>query len=42
MEINLETGKFEEKENLLPTRKSLYKMTDPDWMYEALEDDLAL
>jgi hypothetical protein len=42
VEINLETGKFEEKENLLPSRKSLYKMTDPDWMYEALEDDLAL
>lgn len=42
VEINFETGKLEEKENLLPTRKSLYKMTDPDWMYEALEDDLAL
>ncbi len=42
VEINLETGKLEEKENLLPTRKSLYKMTKPDWMYEALEDDLAL
>jgi hypothetical protein len=42
VEINLETGKFEEKQNLLPTRESLYKMTDPDWMYEALRDDLAL
>jgi hypothetical protein len=42
VEINLKTGKLEEKENLLPTRESLYKMTDPDWMYEALEDDLAL
>ena len=42
VEINLENGKFEEKENLLPTRESLYKMTDPDWMYEALDDDLAL
>jgi len=42
VEINLETGKLEEKENLLPTRKSLYKMTDPNWMYEVLEDDLAL
>ena len=30
VEINLENGKFEEKENLLPTRKSLYKMTDPE------------
>jgi hypothetical protein len=42
VEINLETGRLEEKENLLPTRESLYKMTDPDWMYETLADDLAL
>lgn len=42
VEINLKTGKLEEKENLLPTRESLYKMTDPDWMLEALADDLAL
>jgi len=42
IEIDLETGKLEEKENLLPTPKSLYKMTDPDWMYEALRDDLVL
>ena len=42
VEIDLETGKLEEKENLLPTPESLYKMTDPDWMYEALRDDLAL
>ena len=42
IEIDLETGKLEEKENLLPTTESLYKMTDPDWMYEALSDDLAL
>ena len=42
VEIDLETGKLEEKENLLPAPESLYKMTDPDWMYEALRDDLAL
>jgi len=42
VEIDLETGELEEKENLLPAPKSLYKMTDPDWMYEALRDDLAL
>jgi len=42
VEIDLQTGKLEEKENLLPTPKSLYKMTDPDWMHEALRDDLAL
>ncbi len=42
VEINLETGKLEEKDNLLQNRQSLYKMTDPDWMYRALKDDLAL
>jgi hypothetical protein len=42
VEINLETGKLEEKDNLLKRRQSLYKMTDPDWMYKALKDDLAL
>ena len=42
VEMNLETGKIEEKENLLATRESLYKMTDPDWMYQALAGDLAL
>jgi len=42
VEIDLETGKLEEKDNLLRTPESLYKMTDPDWMYEALRDDLAL
>ena len=42
VEIDLKTGKLEEKENLLSTPESLYKMTDPDWMYEALRDDLAL
>jgi hypothetical protein len=42
VEINLETGVLEEKENLLPTRTSLNKMTDPDWMHAALKDDLAL
>jgi len=42
IEIDLETGKLEERENLLPTPELLYKMTDPDWMYETLKDDLAL
>jgi hypothetical protein len=31
-----------ESENLLATRESLYKMTDAEWMYENLKDDLAL
>jgi len=42
VEIDLDTGELVEKENALQTRQSLYKMTDPDWMYEALKDDLAL
>ena len=42
VEMNMETGELEEKENLLPTPESLYKMTDPDWMYDTLKDDLAL
>ena len=42
VEMNLETGRIEEKENLLPTSESLYKMTDPNWMVERLADDLAL
>lgn len=42
IEMNLETGDFVECENLLPTPESLYKMTDPDFMVEALDDDLML
>jgi hypothetical protein len=42
VEMDLTTGRWVEKENLLPTRESLYKMTDADWMYENLKDDLAL
>ena len=42
IEIDLQTGKLLEMDSLLPTPQSLYKMTDPDWMYENLRDDLAL
>lgn len=42
MEMNLETGRLEERENLLPTPESVYRMTDPDWTVKALKDDLAL
>jgi hypothetical protein len=42
VEMDLATGRWVEKENLLPTRESLYSMTDADWMYEHLKDDLAL
>lgn len=40
VEMDLETKRFVEKENLLPTPESLYKMTDPDFMAYALKDDL--
>ncbi len=42
LEMDLETGRFVEKENLLPTTKSLYHMTEPKWMADHLQDDLAL
>ena len=42
VQMDLTTGQWVEKENLLPTRESLYRMTDADWMYEHLKDDLAL
>lgn len=42
IEIDLESGKFVEKPNLLPTPQLLYKMTDPDFMVEALKDDLMI
>jgi hypothetical protein len=42
VELDLETGRFIEKENLLPTAESLYHMTEPQWMVEHLKDDLAL
>jgi len=42
VEMDLETGRLVEKANLLPTPEALQKMTDPDWMYQTLKDDLAL
>lgn len=42
LEIDLNTGKFVEKENPLNTPQALYKMTDKKWMYENLKDDIAL
>ncbi len=42
VEIDLETGRMVEKENLLPTTAALYKMTDPQFMVDHLRDDLAL
>jgi hypothetical protein len=42
MEMNLSTGKLEEHESRIRSRENLVQMTDPDWMYENLKDDLAL
>jgi hypothetical protein len=42
LEMDLSTGRFVEKDNLLPTREALYQMTDPQRMVELLRDDLAL
>jgi hypothetical protein len=42
LEMNLETGGWVEKENLLPTKAALYHMTEPKWLVEHLQDDLAL
>lgn len=42
VEMDLATGKLVEKDSLIQDRQSLYKMTDPDWMYETLKSDLAL
>ncbi len=38
-EMNLETGVFEERDNLLATPESVYQMCNPDYMYETLKDD---
>ena len=42
VEMNLDTGRLEERENLLPTPESVYKMADPEWTVAALKHDLAL
>ena len=42
LELDLESGGLVERENLLPTPESLYRMAEPDWMVEHLGDDLAL
>ena len=42
LEMDLETGRFVEKQNLLSTPSALYRMTDPQFMVDHLKDDLAL
>jgi hypothetical protein len=40
LEMDPETGELVEKENRIPRKEDLYKMSDPDFMYENLKDDL--
>jgi hypothetical protein len=42
IEMDLETGRFVEKEQLLSTPESLYRMSDVRWMTDHLKGDLAL
>jgi hypothetical protein len=42
IEMNMETGLLEEHESRIRTPEKLYLMTDPEWMYGNLIDDLAL
>ncbi|MGB2710378.1 MAG: hypothetical protein WBC33_02595 [Conexibacter sp.] len=42
IEMDLETGEFRERENLLATPEALRRMSDPEWMVESLRDDLAI
>lgn len=42
LEIDLETGEFVENDSRIQTRKELYQMLNPDWMYESLKTDWAL
>lgn len=40
IEMDLDTGQLTEKENRLNTEEDIYKMADPEFMYENLKDDL--
>ena len=42
LEMDLDSGTLVEKENPLSTPESLYQMTDPDFMWKALCDDLMI
>jgi hypothetical protein len=42
IEMDIDQGRFVERDNLLSTPESLYKMTDPDFMVQALKDDLII
>lgn len=40
IEMDLNTGKLVEKENRIAIKEDLYQMSDPDFMYSNLKDDL--
>jgi hypothetical protein len=40
--LDLRTGELVEKENPFPTSVSLYKLTDPQFVYEHFKDDLVI
>jgi hypothetical protein len=42
LEMNLATGEIEERSSRISDPTKLYQMTNPDWMFENLKDDLAL
>jgi hypothetical protein len=42
MEMNLETGQFQENESRIRTEEQMKNMANPDWMVQNLKDDLAL
>lgn len=42
IEMDFKTGKLVERPNALNTPTALQKMTDADWMYKNLKDDIAL
>lgn len=42
VEMDLDSGQLVERDSALPTPEQLYQMTDADFMFEALHDDLML
>ena len=40
IELNPDTGEWVERDSMLPTPESMYNMCDPEFMVEALQDDL--
>lgn len=40
IEMDMTTGKLVEQQNRVSTKEDIYKMTDPEFMYENLKDDL--